>query len=235
VFQDARQAFTENKFKEAIGLFTRALVLNPNHTTLLDCRAASYEKLNELDLALKDASAIVKLSPKDARGYLRAGKILSLQKHYEKAIHIYQRALKKVDPTDTRFALLLNMKELAEKALKPPPKHDMMTKLPYDVISLVFSYISFDRRIQCSAVSKSWRQFAVNWSGMWRDLEFGNRKVSMNVIKRYLGYAQGRHVRSFSIHNANRNMMKNILQTLIDENCQYIECLGSTKKETKNM
>lgn len=230
VFNDARQAFSENKFKNAVALFTRALVLNPNHTTLLDCRAACYEKLEELDLALKDASTIVKVAPNDARGYLRAGKILSLQKKYEKATHIYTRALKKVDPTDARYAMISNVKELAEKALKPPSKHDMMTKLPYDVISLVFSYLSFDRRIQCTAVSKSWRNFTVNWAGMWRDLEFGNRKVSMNVIKRYLGYAQGRHVRSFSIHFANRNTVKNILQSLIDENCQYIECLGKGGK-----
>lgn len=225
VFQDARQAFGENKFKEALALFSRALSLQPNQTTLLDCRAATYEKLNELDLAYKDAASMVKVAPKDARGYLRAGKVLSLQKKYDRAILIYTRALKQVDHNDNRYAMITNMKEAAEKASKPPPKHDMMTRLPYDVISLIFSHLSFDRRIQCSAVSKSWRNFAVNWSGMWRDLEFGQRKVSMNIIKRYLGYAQGRHVRSFSIHYANRNMMKNVLQLLIDENCQYVETL----------
>jgi tetratricopeptide (TPR) repeat protein len=226
VFQDARQAFINNQFKEAVSLFTRALTLNPNHATLLDCRAASYEKLNELDQALRDAILIVKTAPNDARGYLRAGKLYSLQNHYEKAIRVYTRALKQVDPKDSRYPLIHNMKQAAEKAKTPPPKKDPITALPYDVNSIIFSYLSFDRRVQCTAVSRSWRNFALTYSGMWRDLEFGNRKVSQGTVKKYLQYCQGRHVRSFSIHNANRNAMKNILQSLIDENCQYIERLG---------
>ena len=225
VFNDARQAFSQQQFKEAVALFSRSLSLNPNHVTVLDCRAACYEKLGQLELAYKDASASVKAAPKDARGYLRAGKILSLQKKSGQALLIYNKALKKVDPKDARYALLHSMKDTAEKSMRLPVSMDMMAKLPYDVISLVFSYLTFDRRVQCTAVSKSWRGFALNWSGMWRDLDFDNRKVSLNVIKRYLGYAQGRHVRSFSIHHANRNSLKNILQTLIDENCQYIESL----------
>lgn len=228
VFNDARQAFTNNQFKESVSLFTRALQLNPNHVTLLDCRAASYEKLDQTKLALADAATMVKVAPQDARGYLRGGKLFGNQKKFAKALGLYNRALEKVESSDPRYKLITELKEKAEKASKPPQTMNIMDKLPYDVIGVIFSYLTFDRRVQCSAVSQSWRRFALQWSGMWRHLEFENRRPSQNIIRKYLSYAQGRHVRSFSIHNANSNTVQNTLQSLVDENCQYIETLGKT-------
>jgi tetratricopeptide (TPR) repeat protein len=235
VFKDAHQAFKENKFKEAIALFTRALTLKPDQITILDCRAACYEKVNEKDLGLHDASSIIKAAPQDSRGYLRAGKLLSLQKKYDKAISIYNHGLIKVDPKDTRFAMLNTMKQQAEWAARPAAKFDPVVVLPYDVFSIVFSHLSFERRIQCTAVSQRWRTFALNWSGMWRDLEFGNHKVPQKTIKKYLQYAQGRHVRSFSIHYAPKNATASILNSLINENCQYVETLGNKAKKNEKI
>lgn len=234
VFNDARQAFTENKFKEAIALFTRALTLQPNRATILDCRAASYEKMNDLDLALADALTMIKTSPEDARGYLRAGKLFSLKKKYDKAISVYNRGLKAVDPKDARITMIKTMKQKAERLARPPAKHDPVAVLPYDVFLLVFSYLSFDRRVQCTAVSKKWRSFALNWSGMWRDLELGGyRKISKKTVSTYLSYAKGRHVRSFTIHYANRDLMAHVIQCLINEDCQYIEYIGKKMEISK--
>jgi tetratricopeptide (TPR) repeat protein len=226
VFQDASAAFKENKYRESVALFTRALSLNPNHITIIDCRAASYEKLNELDLALQDAANIIKIAPGEARGYLRAGKVLSLQQKYKQAAKIYKRALTRVDTQDKRYQQILSIKAIAERKASPPPCHDFMKILPYDVISLIFSMLSFDRRIQCTGVSQTWRGFALGWSGMWRDLDFGDKKVSYTTIKNYLSYAQGRHIRRLAMMDADQSRMKKILQLLIDENCQYIEVLG---------
>ncbi|KAI7903868.1 uncharacterized protein BX663DRAFT_452479 [Cokeromyces recurvatus] len=231
IFSDAREAFNQNQFKDSVALFTRALSLKPNHITLLDCRAASYEKLNEMELATRDAVQMVKLASTDARGYLRLGKILSLEKKYDKAIHIYTRALDKVSPQDKRYNQIVAIKAIAEKKAKSDHVQDFMNVLPYDIISLIFSKLSFDRRIQCTAVSRNWRAFALNWSGMWRDLEFGHQKISLTTIKNYLGYAKGRHVRRFAIMDVDQNKMKKILQLLIDENCQYIEILDFVRCE----
>lgn len=226
VFLDANAAFRENKFKESVALFNRALGMNPNHITIMDCRAAAYEKLNQLDLALQDAMGIIKLAPKEARGYLRAGKVLSLQQKHKQAVNVYKRALTRVDAQDKRYPQITSMMDIANKKASPPPSHDFMKILPYDIISLIFSMLSFDRRIQCTGVSRTWRGFALGWSGMWRDLDFGDRKVSYTTIKKYLSYAKGRHVRRFAMMDADQVRMKKILQLLIDENCQYIEVLG---------
>jgi tetratricopeptide (TPR) repeat protein len=233
VFSDAREAFAQKKFNESVALFTRALTLKPAHPTLLDCRAASYEKINQLDLALCDAKNIIQVAPIESRGYLRAGKVLSLQQKYDSAIKVYKRALTKVDPADARYQQIVLMKTQVEKKANPPPIHDFMKVLPYDVTSLIFSMLSFDRRVQCTGVCKSWRDFALSWSGMWRDLDFGDRKVPLAIIKKYLSYAKGRHVRRFAVTNANLNTMKKILQLLIDENCQYIEVLGKVSSSLR--
>ncbi|KAI9468884.1 MAG: hypothetical protein EXX96DRAFT_97592 [Benjaminiella poitrasii] len=231
VFSDAREAFSQNQFKDSAALFSRALTLNPNHVTLLDCRAASYEKLNQIELATRDAIQMVKVAPTDARGYLRLGKLLSLEKKYDKAIQIYTCALDKVGPQDKRYDQLAAMKTAAEKKAKPALVQDFMNVLPYDIVSLIFSHLSFDRRVSCTAVSRTWRAFALNWSGMWRDLDFGYRKVSLATIKKYLSYAKGRHVRRFAIMDVDQNRMKKILQLLIDENCQYIQVLDFVRCE----
>ncbi|GAN10725.1 F-box domain protein [Mucor ambiguus] len=231
VFFDANTAFRENKFKESVSLFNRALGMNPNHITIMDCRAAAYEKLNELDHALKDALSIIKLAPKEARGYLRAGKVLSLQQKHKQAVSVYKRASTRVDPQDKRYSQIKSMLIIAEKKASPPPSFDFMKILPYDVISLIFSMLSFDRRIQCTGVSQTWRGFALGWSGMWRDLDFGDRKVSYATIKKYLGYAKGRHVRRIAMIDADQSRMKKILQLLIDANCQYIEVLDFVRCE----
>lgn len=224
VFSDASEAFKHHQFQEAVTLFTHALTLNPENPTILDCRSACYEKLNQFDLAIRDAVAIVKRAPSESRGYLRAGKILSLEKKYQKALQIYTRALTKVSKQDKRYQQLVDMHRAAQK--KASVGTDFMKILPYDVISSIFSLLSFDRRIQCTGVSKTWRNFALNWSGMWRDLDFGNRKISHTLIKQYMSYAKGRHVRRLAMMDADQNRMKKVFQLLIDEDCQYMEVLG---------
>ncbi|CEG81427.1 hypothetical protein RMATCC62417_15636 [Rhizopus microsporus] len=225
VFMDAQDAFKQSKFDEAAALFTRALTLEPDHATILDCRSACYEKLGDYPSALADAKKTIHAAPADARGYLRAGKLLSLQKKYKAAIKIYATALERVKPDDKRYSVIITMKTSAERALSPPKSLDFMTILPYDVKAMIFSYLSFDRRVQCMAVSKRWRQFALDWNGMWRDLDFGNRGVNQHTIKRYMSYAKGRHIRRLALSDMEQSMMEKVLNLIISEDCQYIETL----------
>jgi hypothetical protein len=79
------------------------------------------------------------------------------------------------------------------------------------------------------AVSKRWRQFALDWNGMWRNLDFGNRGVNQHTIKRYMSYAKGRHIRRLALSDMEQNMMEKVLNLIISEDCQYIETLGKKK------
>ncbi|KAG0172137.1 hypothetical protein DFQ28_004289 [Apophysomyces sp. BC1034] len=192
-FADARKAFDEARHKDALILFSRALDFNPKNITLLDCRAATYEKLGDLQAALKDGSTIVALAPMASKGYLRVGKVLSMQNKVKPACAIYERALKKVDPKDTRYYMITKLKDVAERQATVDTyrrrARDFVSVLPYDIICCIFYYLSFERRIQCTAVCKTWRGFTLNWSGMWRHLDFGAKVVSPHTIKQYLSYA----------------------------------------------
>jgi tetratricopeptide (TPR) repeat protein len=59
-------------------------------------RAATYEKLEQLQNALRDAKAMIDLKPEMAKGYLRCAKVLQLKGEKELALKIYERGLAKV-------------------------------------------------------------------------------------------------------------------------------------------
>lgn len=229
VSNDARQAMVEGRFKEAVVLFTSALVVETaDHISLLDSRAASYEKLKELELGLSDALTMIKTAPNDSRGYLRTGKLLTLQKKHDEAMIIYNRGTQNLDPKDTKFSMITRLKEQAEISTQLITKFDPTSVLPFELFSIVFSHLPLDCQVKCTAVSKRWRNYALNWSGVWRNLEFRSRRASQAIVAKYLQYAQGPYVRSISIHSADRESMTNVIRGLINEACQNIETIGKS-------
>ncbi|KAF7729864.1 hypothetical protein EC973_003598 [Apophysomyces ossiformis] len=229
-FADARKAFDESRYKDALTLFTHALDFSPGNITVLDCRAATYEKLGDLQAALNDGSTMVGLAPAASKGYLRLGKVLSLQKKVKPAYAIYKRAMQRVDPKDARYSIIMNLKDAAERQVtlenNRRRSRDFVSVLPYDILCCIFSYLSFQRRIQCTAVCKTWRNFTLTWPSMWRNLEFGPNVVSPYTVKQYLSYAKSKHIRSISLHGVrSEEKMRKILQHLLDQNCCYLEKL----------
>ncbi|KAI8972726.1 hypothetical protein BDB01DRAFT_809010 [Pilobolus umbonatus] len=229
VFADGLGAYKEAKYEKAVSLFTRALELNPGNPTVLDSRAVCYERLDKINLAMKDATDIINTSPSNSRGYLRMGKLLSLNDKHKAAFSIYIRGLIAVKNTDPKYQQLLSLKTDTQKLLNPPKKHDFMSLFPYEIISNIFSRLSFIRRIHCSNVSRNWRNFTIHWPGMWRDLDFGAHKVSLYTMKAYLSYAAGKHVHKLTLKQYPESKMRKILELLIHADCQYMEILELTQ------
>ncbi|KAK6460159.1 hypothetical protein DFJ63DRAFT_263314 [Scheffersomyces coipomensis] len=76
--------------------------VHPSLTSLLDQRAATYEKLDRLNKALFDAEQITKIDPISCKGYLRVGKVLRCMnkeveayKAYQTGIYIIEQAARK--------------------------------------------------------------------------------------------------------------------------------------------
>lgn len=65
--QLARSAFSQKDFTAALQFLTRALAVAPKNINLLDSRAASYEKLGQLDKALDDAKAMIRTYPQNPK------------------------------------------------------------------------------------------------------------------------------------------------------------------------
>ncbi|KAI9263379.1 hypothetical protein BDA99DRAFT_510079 [Phascolomyces articulosus] len=235
-FELGRKAFAEAKYKDAIHHFSDAITMNSNNNiTLIDCRAAAYEKDGNLVNGLEDALTMIKASPTQSKGYLRAGKLFSLQNRYDKALAIYNRAMEKVTKNDPRYSQLSEMRKTViqqHKKQKQTPI-DFIQVLPFDIVAHIFELLSFERRVQCMAVSKAWRALLKDWSGMWREIDFSSPKMSAYAMKQYMSYVKGRYVRKFTLTGKNRNQTNKMIQSLIDRDCHYIERLGFIECEVQ--
>ncbi|KAI8147399.1 hypothetical protein BJV82DRAFT_507739 [Fennellomyces sp. T-0311] len=225
-FERGKTAFAQANYTNAIKHFSDAIALNSTNITLIDCRAAAYEKNGDLAKGLEDALAMIKASPTQSKGYLRAGKLFSIQERYSKALAIYNRALETVSHTDTRYAQLTEMKRsiLMQRRKQKQVPMDFLQILPFDIVAHIFELLSFDRRIQCMAVCQSWRNTLKSWPGMWREIDFSSAKMSIHSLKQYMSYVNGRYVRKFTLQG-NRNRATKMLQLLMERDCHYIESL----------
>lgn len=77
------------------------LLAHPKLTSVLDQRAATFEKLDDVENAFKDAEKIVIIDPSNCKGYLRLGKLYLRQgkpidayKAYQKGLYIIERVQK---------------------------------------------------------------------------------------------------------------------------------------------
>lgn len=235
-FDDGQQAYNSAQFKEAVEYFTQAIKLQPTNTTLLDCRAASYEKLKNFGAAIQDASLMIETQPTNSKGYLRLGKMLTLQQRYSSALNIYRRGHKRVDKTDPHYQIILSIEKSMEDTMKKQKQYikkqrDPIQILPYDVLDAIFSHLLFHRRVVCTQVNKTWRQFLHHWSGMWKDLDFITGSIKHNAVSKrtltnYFSYiTTGRHLRRFQL-SANGSKASLALKLLVDHDCQYLEYLG---------
>ncbi|XP_046849582.1 stress-induced-phosphoprotein 1-like [Xenia sp. Carnegie-2017] len=87
------ELFKGGKFPEAMKHYTEAIKRNPSDAKLYSNRAACYQKLAEVRLALKDCDECIKLDPNFVKGYTRKGACHFAMKEFSKAIDAYNKAL----------------------------------------------------------------------------------------------------------------------------------------------
>ncbi|KAI8068038.1 hypothetical protein BC940DRAFT_300181 [Gongronella butleri] len=207
-FKDGQEAFQAGDFQKAADLFTRALCDEPTHATLLDCRAATYEKLNRLEDAFLDAKTMIQKQPTNAKGYLRGAKLLvdhpPLADMFKvTALAVCRKGCKRVPPTDPRYKQLETRKQTLERhAAMRKNTRDPITLFPTEVLAQIFNYLPFHRKLACMLVSKNWRAFLVAWPAMWANLDLitgaTRRNANLKTLQRYLLHTNGQHVRKVS-------------------------------------
>lgn len=95
VQDQGRACYKRGEYDKAIEHFDRAIGHNPS-VQLLDNRAACYEKLGQLQKALKDAKSAIHQQREDPTGYLRAGKVLMKMDKPTVALEIYSHGLRSI-------------------------------------------------------------------------------------------------------------------------------------------
>jgi len=85
--------FKKGDYPGAIKHYTEAIARNPDDAKIYSNRAASYTKLTEFNLGLKDCDNCIRLDPTFIKGYIRKGKIHQAMRQFSKAQDAYQNAV----------------------------------------------------------------------------------------------------------------------------------------------
>ncbi|KAL8830921.1 MAG: hypothetical protein Q9170_005523 [Blastenia crenularia] len=99
-----QQAYRCKNFHAALDYFNSVISKEGKPPiTALDSRAATYEKLGDLQAALKDGRQMILEYKTSCAGYLRTGKVLQLLDKYRVAFDIYRYGLRNVPAGDSSF------------------------------------------------------------------------------------------------------------------------------------
>ncbi|XP_053617527.1 protein unc-45 homolog B [Plodia interpunctella] len=135
------EAFKENKYDEAIALYTKAVNLaekdSRNLATYLKNRAAAYLKTNEYDKVIKDCDEALKVIPEDPKALFRRAQALESLQRYEEAYRD-AKTIFTVEPTNKAVQPVLSrlhaiVQERARQSAQTSSKVEQMFKLAFDL------------------------------------------------------------------------------------------------------
>ncbi|KAF2228315.1 hypothetical protein BDZ85DRAFT_278168 [Elsinoe ampelina] len=191
----ARSSYKHGSFGSALTTIDEAIKTSDIPVaSQLDLRVAIHEKLGDHDAALKDAKILIRQFEKDARGYLRAARILHHMDKPNNAVLIFERGLKMVPETSNGYNSMLDKHKKLVLLLLPNTKCDPFTRLPLEIVEMVLLQLSFRQRTMCTSVSKSWRRLLHTLPGLWTDLDLSRaiKPVNTSFINTCINRSQHR-------------------------------------------
>lgn len=120
VYTKAGAAFEENRFEEAIELYTQAITLDPKYSSAYFNRALSYAILNKYQEAQQDAEHVMDIEPDSFDAPYVMGIVAEYQQDYQGAKEWYQKSLSKNPNYEQARARLDQLKIKLEKQAEPP-------------------------------------------------------------------------------------------------------------------
>merc|ERR1712062_6338 len=124
-------SFKKGAYPEALKFYSEAIKRNPQNSAAYSNRAATYMKLLEFGLALKDTEECIKIDPTFVKGHVRKGGALEAMKQFTKAMDAYQKAME-IDPSNKEakdgcsrclhhdYATRNNPEEVQKRAMNDP-------------------------------------------------------------------------------------------------------------------
>jgi len=130
--------YKKGQYPEALKAYSEAIKRNPDNNTAFSNRAATYMKLCEFHLALKDCEECIRIDPKFVKGHVRKGGALEAMKQFTKAMDAYQKAME-LDPNNKEakdgcsrclhndYANRNNPEEVQKRAMNDPEIRNILT------------------------------------------------------------------------------------------------------------
>lgn len=91
---EGNELFKQGKYPESIKKYTEAIKRNPTDAAPYSNRAASYMKLGEFPMALRDCERCLECDVNYVKAYIRKGNIHLFMKEYHKCLEVYEKGLK---------------------------------------------------------------------------------------------------------------------------------------------
>ncbi|KAG2227619.1 hypothetical protein INT45_002304 [Circinella minor] len=134
----------------------------------------------KFDIALRIAWDLINVHRFSSTGYLCAGNLHMMQGRAQAAIEMFQAGLKQVPESDSNYPVLMN--KLQEATQTYGKRLDILSTLPFELMSCAFSHLSMPELTICMDVSKTWKSRVLQCTEAWRRLEV-NSKYEMALVK----------------------------------------------------
>ncbi|EGV63091.1 DNA-binding SCF ubiquitin ligase subunit dia2 [Yamadazyma tenuis] len=176
------------------------LIGKPHHprlSSILDARAATYEKLGDVSQSLADSQSSLKVNPLDLKAYLRIGKnylkmgdeikafrnyqcghyLVSkfLQKHTDYSINRdllgkLEQAYSKLNSHLKRKRQLQTQLEKQLPLKKAKKSIDPFDRLELDVLETIFGHLNVANLFSCHLVCKSWYNTLISFVQLYQSI-----------------------------------------------------------------
>ncbi|WEW59835.1 hypothetical protein PRK78_005316 [Emydomyces testavorans] len=203
-------------YAKALEAFSKAIELGRGDVLpLLDNRAATYCALGDLESGLKDGRRMIKADKFDARGYLRAAKVLQLMKKFDEALRLYKYSLRMLAADVPGRKQIETLMSKLERALNPPKRVDPLVTLPPELVSMILEYLDLKTTIR-------WLSF---------DLTIARRPVSYSAVAAFLRRSNG-GVKEARLARINRDLVPGVFEMLC--RCANLTSLEITNRQDIN-
>ncbi|KAI9308105.1 hypothetical protein BJ944DRAFT_122303 [Cunninghamella echinulata] len=237
LMETGEKAYRERQYDLANAYTTIALSLQPFDLDIIMRRVLILEKLSMFNEAIDEAYHMISLAPMDARGYLRASRVLLAQDKRVEALTLLETALKKVSLTDHRYHLLEIYKRRSQ-----PQATTFVTRLPYEITRNIFKSLPINSLIRCTQVCKSWNQFIIHCSDLWRIIDLRDYPSQKRLPRNALAQCINRAIDLHSTKNngiselwvGNKMTMYDVVDLLISKDCRNLSVLYMSDSDLTN-